>query len=305
MKSLRHILFLIAMGMWLLTACNGQTTTSTEARNGLPAITATALPPAATPVPLAALVNGESILLEHYQAELARFEDAQTEIGIDLASLEQYQLTVIEAMIARQLLAKAAIAAGIDITDELLQIELTSVKSNFADDTAYQTWLETNHYDSTTFPFSLLQEMLASGMIERITSDMPTSAVHIHARHLLVADAALAENLHNQLLAGEDFATVASAYSLDISTRPAGGDLGWFSVGSLSDPALETEIFTLETGTLSEVLKSDFGYHLVEVIDRTERSLSANAVLRQKQILVEKWLIEARTSAQIKIYINP
>jgi peptidyl-prolyl cis-trans isomerase D len=98
------------------------------------------------------------------------------------------------------------------------------------------------------------------------------------ARHILVtldpsADAAVEgeakgriEAIRGRLVAGEDFATVAQEASQDPGSASRGGDLGLFGRGVM-DPAFEQATFALEVGQLSQPVRSQFGYHLIEVTE--------------------------------------
>lgn len=91
-------------------------------------------------------------------------------------------------------------------------------------------------------------------------------------RHILVgseagdeaAQKALAMSLREQLLAGADFADLAREHSSDPGSAANGGDLGWVNRGLMVKP-FEESAFSLELDTLSEPVKTDFGYHLIEV----------------------------------------
>lgn len=76
-----------------------------------------------------------------------------------------------------------------------------------------------------------------------------------------------AEALRERLAAGEDFAALAKEHSEDPGTKEAGGDLGFFTRGQMT-PAFEEAAFALEPGTLSEPVRSEFGYHLIRVEER-------------------------------------
>lgn len=71
--------------------------------------------------------------------------------------------------------------------------------------------------------------------------------------------------IQQRLAAGEPFATVAAEVSEDPGSASQGGGLGWIGRGAL-DPAFEQAVFALEPETLSEPVRSRFGYHLVEVL---------------------------------------
>jgi len=70
-----------------------------------------------------------------------------------------------------------------------------------------------------------------------------------------------------KLLAGDDFAALAKTYSEDSGSADLGGDLGWMSPGAGFDDAFEKEAFALALDTVSDPVKSAFGYHLIKVED--------------------------------------
>lgn len=110
-------------------------------------------------------------------------------------------------------------------------------------------------------------------------------------RHILVgaeagddaAQKALAMDLREQLLAGADFAELAREHSSDPGSAANGGDLGWVNRGVMVKP-FEESAFSLELNTLSEPVKTDFGYHLVEV---TEQRGGGNATFEDMRDEVE------------------
>lgn len=87
-------------------------------------------------------------------------------------------------------------------------------------------------------------------------------------RHILIKDdQAKADEILAKLKAGEDFATVAQENSEDVGSAKQGGDLGWIEKGVM-DPAFEDAAFALAAkGDISEVVKSDFGYHIIQLED--------------------------------------
>ncbi|MFZ5491581.1 MAG: SurA N-terminal domain-containing protein [Pseudomonadota bacterium] len=73
-----------------------------------------------------------------------------------------------------------------------------------------------------------------------------------------------ADELRAQLISGADFAALAKAESADTGSAEQGGDLGYFERGSMT-PAFEEAAFTLPLNTLSEPVRTPFGFHLIEV----------------------------------------
>jgi peptidyl-prolyl cis-trans isomerase SurA len=75
------------------------------------------------------------------------------------------------------------------------------------------------------------------------------------------------QQLEIRLRGGEDFATLARANSQDTLSAAKGGDLGWLSKGD-TVPAFEDALESLQPGELSEPVKTQFGWHIVEVQER-------------------------------------
>jgi len=105
----------------------------------------------------------------------------------------------------------------------------------------------------------------------------------IRARHVLIRvpegsgtekEAELrkrAEYVLEQAKEGSDFAALAKEFSHD-TTGPEGGDLGWFSRGQMV-PAFEEAAFALQEGELSDVVRSDFGFHVIKVEGSRDRGV--------------------------------
>ncbi|WP_024850537.1 peptidylprolyl isomerase [Hydrogenovibrio kuenenii] len=88
------------------------------------------------------------------------------------------------------------------------------------------------------------------------------------ARHILVDSEEKALELKQQILDGADFAEVAKENSQCPSSR-SGGDLGQFGPGMMV-PEFDKVCFSADVGSLEGPVKTQFGYHLIEVTDRTE-----------------------------------
>jgi peptidyl-prolyl cis-trans isomerase C len=91
----------------------------------------------------------------------------------------------------------------------------------------------------------------------------------VHARHILVATEDDAQAALKRLKAGEDFAKVAKDVSKDPGSE--GGDLGWFTKDRMV-PEFADAAFKLEPGQLSQPVKSKFGWHIIKVEDKRQKS---------------------------------
>ncbi|MEX0787997.1 MAG: peptidylprolyl isomerase [Anaerolineales bacterium] len=284
--------------VFLLSAC-------TFASAGTPTATPPPAPPTATPVPLAARVNGEGIALADYLSEIGRFQQAHSALGTDLATMGDYQAQVLQSLVDQELLSQGARASGLTVTDAELQARMGELAADAGGVEALGAWLAENDYSAESFQSAVAEEMQAQAMVENIASQVGESADQVHARHLLVSSREQAEALRQQILAGEEFALLARQFTLDLTTRPAGGDLGWFPRGVLLTPEVEAAAFALAPGDVSPVVESILGFHVVETIERGEHPLSPSAAVRLRELAVVDWLSAQRESAVIEILVAP
>jgi peptidyl-prolyl cis-trans isomerase C len=89
----------------------------------------------------------------------------------------------------------------------------------------------------------------------------------VHARHILVATEEEAKAVKAELDAGKDFAELAKEKTTDPSGKETGGDLGFFGRGMMVKP-FEDAAFAMEPGTVSDPIKSDFGWHIIKVEEK-------------------------------------
>lgn len=103
----------------------------------------------------------------------------------------------------------------------------------------------------------------------------------VQVRHILVPTEEEARSVMVRLLAGEDFAEVASKTSKDFASARQGGTIGWVQKGQ-TVPAFEEAVFSLAKGKMGGPVKTEFGYHVVEVLDRQEaRQLTLGEAAQQ------------------------
>ncbi len=128
--------------------------------------------------------------------------------------------------------------------------------------------------------------------------------------HILVSTLEEAENV-KKLLENNSFAWVANRYSIDPVAR-RGGDLGYLSKGNMI-PEFENVVFDLEPGEVSDIVKSDFGYHIIKLVGVRESLVTVDPADVRGQILnmlimekrdraYEAFLESLRRGADIEYY---
>ena len=148
--------------------------------------------------------------------------------------------------------------------------------------------------------------------------DQSVVITEYRARHILIKpDAvrppekaeALAQNVRRELLSSGDFAELARRFSEDPLSAAKGGDLGWVRADQLV-PGFASVMTELPLNRLSEVTRSRFGFHLIEVLETRESDISEEQMKnRARQILTERkfsqeldsWLRQVRADAFVEI----
>ena len=91
--------------------------------------------------------------------------------------------------------------------------------------------------------------------------------------------------LRQRILNGESFATMAVLYSEGPSATQ-GGELGYMSRGSL-DPAYAKAAFSLQKGGISKIVESEFGFHIIQLIDRRDDKVNTRHIIMKPKITTE------------------
>lgn len=125
----------------------------------------------------------------------------------------------------------------------------------------------------------------------------------VTASHILVKDEATAKEVQDKLKAGEKFEDLAKSYSIDGSAAD-GGNLGTFGRGAMVQE-FEDAAFALKPGEISDIVKSQFGYHIIKVTDKNQgtktyeeakESITSSLVSQEAQ----KKILELREKTKIE-----
>lgn len=285
--QLTTLTLLLALGV---TACASFGTPSTPT----PSIpTATPLPPSPTPPPSVATINGEYITSAEFEAELARYNAAQTALG-KTVSEEVARQVVLDDLIARVLLSQAAAEANFEVTESDLQSRIDALVSQLGSADALSQWQAAHGYDDASFRIALKRSVEAAWMRDKIIADVPVEMEQIHLRQILTYNEADAQSALQQLTAGADFDELAALY--DPVTR---GELGWVPQGYLLDAGADEAVFALQAGEISGIVPTQAGFHIFKAVERGEYPLSPDALLILQELALQRWLADRLAESDV------
>lgn len=290
-----------------ITAAATTTATIAPTASATPDPTVTPLP---TPSNLAARVNGVEITLTDLNAEVLRYVTADPNTP-DIDSLEGMQLveqmtaTVLDGMIDQVLLEQDARRVGITVTQQQIDDEVTLLVYLRGGRDAFGNWLKANRQTEQDARLKIERELTASAMRDHILEGLPRTAEYVHAYHIVVRTQIEADGVLARLINGTRFTALAQTLSIDSSTRPDGGDLGWFTrdTGVVLWPEVEEAAFALKPGQVSAVVASPIGFHIVKVVDRQMRALTPNDTATLQQVALTQWIAKLHSQATIEMLL--
>ncbi len=217
----------------------------------------------------------------------------------DLPLLNELRPFYLDQLATEFVVRQAGEARGLTVEEDFVNEQIASIKENFDSDEAFLTALEAAGFASE----DLLRTLISESELSRRTvlalrqnievkdyqlelwykanQERYTQAAEVCARHILVETLPEAEALRDELVAGADFATLAQEVSIDPGSGPRGGDLGCFPSGVMV-PVFEEAAFATPVGELSEIVESQFGFHIILPYDRIEQSVTPLADVREE-----------------------
>ena len=253
---------------------------------------------------VAAIVNGEPISREAFEAERAR---RTVGMSLEPATQSAYDDMILDGLIDQVLIDQYAAQNGISVPDAEIDAELAAQADIAAQNNqSLDEFIAAQLYTPAQYREAVRDVLLWAKVSQAVVANVPTMSMQVHSRHILVTDEALARDLLGQIQQGTNFAQLAIQYSLDKSSAPAGGDLDWVSEGEILQPEVEAAIFSLAPGQLSpEPVRSSLGWHIIEVLESVEgRPLDQAALAERKSQAFLQWLENQRAAAVIEKYVG-
>ncbi|MCA8889809.1 MAG: peptidylprolyl isomerase [Parvularculaceae bacterium] len=209
-------------------------------------------PPVDNEDPIVARMDARYIHLS--EVEAAARAAGQLRPGENLTIDAAFSRELVKAYVEQRLLAKAAIDDGMQ-RDPAVARRLSAARDRILG----AAYMESRIAAATT-----------PDKVERLyesQADVTRLGDEVRARHIVVATEEEARAIIKELTTDGDFASIARARSLDRSTAPLGGEIGWFTKDMMT-PILSRAAFSTLKGEIAPPFFTEFGWHVLEVEDR-------------------------------------
>lgn len=260
-------------------------------------------------------VDGQAVSRSEFEQELSREIESTDASAPTPAQLEPMKKALVTTLENRILLLRAAKAKGVSVTPEQVDRAVLRIRADYPTERFDQVLasghltlaqLERKTAVSLTIDALFQKEVYARvGVTEeaiRHYYEKHQSGFQrpeeVHAAQIVVKGMDEAKRLLRLLKQGHTFAELARKYSLSADAK-VGGDLGWFPRGVMP-PQFDKVVFTLPVGHISNVVPTEYGYHLFEVLGRRP---AQNRDLAQARSAVEAKLLEIERAKAQKDYV--
>ncbi len=292
----------------------------------------------------AAVVNGVVISQQEYAKELDFHIGRFSRQGLKLSSEQMAKLKndVLESLIEREILYQESQKSGIKIDKKKIEEELSVVKKRFPSENEYKNALGTMKISEDDIKKQIKKRLAINTLIDTkitqkvVITDEESKTFYnanpnlfkepeqVRAGHILIkvevgadkqkkAKAILKiKEVQKKLKGGQDFAALAKEYSEDDASSANGGDMGYFTRGQIIKP-LGDAAFGMQPNKVSDIIETQFGYHLIKVYDKKPGKILAYADikdllterLRQEKTEQEtaKYIAELKKDAKIEKYL--
>jgi len=258
-----------------------------------------------------ATVNGQEITWADYEPELRQTLYGVTQqYGVDwnqpenIAMLGTVQDQVLQTVVERTLLRQLAAKEGIEISPSDVEARVEKEKTAIVDSGMFSSWDQFKEEAGVSDEYfaRLVEDVELVDMVGAAHGP-EREAEQVHAQHILVADEETGKEVLARLEAGEDWAALAQEFSQDTSNKDNAGDLGWFPRGMMV-PEFEEAAFALEPGTISDLVQTDFGYHIIQVLEKGTRELDEQMYNSMLQQAFQAWMEEQKAAAETTILVQ-
>ena len=289
-----------------------------------------------------AQINDASITMDELNAEVERYEIQYKNQGqtLDETKMKRLRISVLQTLINQKLILMEFEKSGLSYDTAAVDKEVDSIRAQFNSDDEYLQSIGSQGYSPETIREAITEQVKIQTMVNDIVKDVKLNENEareyydnnpddfktpemVRAAHILIktentfTDAQKAEALEKikaikkELDNGADFAETAKAKS-EGPSNVKGGDLGFFAKEQMVKPFSDAA-WALKKNEVSDVVETQFGYHLIKKLDHKDASivpfedafpkLTQQLLQYKQQKAFESYLLTLREKSSIEIFL--
>jgi foldase protein PrsA len=241
------------------------------------------------------------------------------------ASYKSYAAGVVDYLVQAELIDQGAARMKVSVSDSEVASQVKRIEKAYGGENKVLALLKPQGMTMALLKMSLRVQLLSGKVSSAAVKDVKVSGQKMRAywrahsadyqkkatrtvRHVLVASKARAQKVRRLLAAGATWKKVAKQYSTDSGSKNSGGNLGALTRGTAVS-AVDKAAFSLRKSVLSQPIKTQFGWHIIQVTaaSAARKVTFAQAASKLKQTLLSQarqaawkaWLAKAAASTEI------
>jgi peptidyl-prolyl cis-trans isomerase C len=279
-----------------------------------------------------AIINGTTIERQSFDREMNLYKQRMARSGRQLNESDSQgaEKALLDELVNRELLYQESLKKGIKIESKAVDDQYAAIRQRYPDDAKFKEILDRMNLDEATLKLQIahqaaVQQLIDSQIGPKVSvKDEEAKAFYdanpnffkmpeqVKASHILIKfdpqtadDAKKAsakktlQEVKARLAKGEDFAVLAKEISQDASSAN-NGDLGYFRRGQMVKP-FEDAAFGMQLNSVSEIVETQFGYHLIKVYDKKPESVIAFADVKDR---IAEQLRDNKLKQEVMEYIQ-
>ena len=232
---------------------------------------------------------------------ISQYDDA-TLSSLDQVTIVSFKKNILGQLVDYELLYQQAQKEKVKISSDEINLEIDKIKDNFSSTEEFDAALKANNLTLAQIKENIKRQLMINKVLGETKSQVSITddellkyytenqesffePEQVHARHILVNTKEEADTLLLQLKEGIiDFSELAKEKSTD-SSASNGGDLGFFTKGQMVKE-FEDAAFSLKPGEISEVVQTQFGYHIIKCEEKKEEYSPTFEEAKEKVIAI-------------------
>jgi peptidyl-prolyl cis-trans isomerase C len=324
-----HVLLVVLL--LIVSACNRSAAPPPEAASTT-AATVPVVPPKPVPAVIpdvVARVNGETVTKAQFEDALSALEQ-RNQGPVPPEQRDRVYRGVLDQLVGIKLLAQEAAARKVAVPEAEIEAQLEQMRKQFPSEAVFTEALKQQNKTVETLKAEAhdslaIQKMLEAALADKIAvtprqaqdyydknPDQFKRPDQVRASHILIsvqqdADVAAkaaarrkAEGVLKQVKAGGDFSALAKENSQDPGSAINGGDLGFFQRGQMVPP-FDQAAFTMKPGSTSELVETQFGYHIIRV---TEKKDAGTVTIDEVRPQLEQYLQNLNRQREMQTFVD-
>jgi foldase protein PrsA len=274
-----------------------------------------------------AVVSGNSVAKLEFdglisQAKRSYEAQKRTFPKVGTAEYNVLKNQAVQFLVQRAQFEQKADELGVEVTDKQVDERLKQIKKQYfaGNQKRYEQQLKQQGLSDEQVRRDIRAQLVQEGIFKKVTDEVKVSDKDIQeyydknkaqygtaesrdVRHILVPTKKLADQLYKRIKAGEDFAKLAKQHSKDPGSKDQGGKLT-VSRGQTVEP-FDKQAFELKKNTLSQPVKTQYGYHLIEPLSdvkpakttplkQVKESIKQQLLQTKKNEAMTKWVDETK-----------